>query len=90
MWDDDAAVMAELSEAARRYADKFGFGFVMFVGGLGAADVLDRDLRPHAPRRRDRAQGACATSWPRSTAAGWSACSDPKAATTTGSRVALA
>ena len=41
VWDDDSAVMTELSEAARRYADKFGFTFVMCVGGLRAADVLD-------------------------------------------------
>jgi 2-oxo-4-hydroxy-4-carboxy-5-ureidoimidazoline decarboxylase len=40
IWDDDAEVMAELAEAAREYAHKFGFGFVMFVGGLLASDVL--------------------------------------------------
>ena len=33
--------MTELSEAARWYADKYGFTFVMCVGGLRAADVLD-------------------------------------------------
>jgi 2-oxo-4-hydroxy-4-carboxy-5-ureidoimidazoline decarboxylase len=40
VWDDDPALMAELSESARRYADKYGFTFVMCVGGLCAADVL--------------------------------------------------
>jgi 2-oxo-4-hydroxy-4-carboxy-5-ureidoimidazoline decarboxylase len=40
VWDDDPAVMSELSESARQYADKYGFAFVMCVGGLGAADVL--------------------------------------------------
>lgn len=40
VWDDDPAVMTELSEAARGYADQYGFGFVMHVGGLGATDVL--------------------------------------------------
>jgi 2-oxo-4-hydroxy-4-carboxy-5-ureidoimidazoline decarboxylase len=40
IWDDDAEVMTRLAAAARGYADRFGFGFVMFVGGLTAADVL--------------------------------------------------
>ena len=40
VWDDDAAVMAELAESARRYAASFGFGFVMYVGGLDARAVL--------------------------------------------------
>ncbi len=40
VWDDDPKVMADLSDAARRYGDQFGFGFVMFVDGLGARDVL--------------------------------------------------
>jgi OHCU decarboxylase len=40
VWDDDAAVMAELNEAARDYAEKFGFQFVMFRGAHGCADVL--------------------------------------------------
>jgi 2-oxo-4-hydroxy-4-carboxy-5-ureidoimidazoline decarboxylase len=31
LWDEDAAVMAELASSARRYADYFGYGFVMFV-----------------------------------------------------------
>ena len=40
IWDDDAEVMTRLAGAARGYADQFGFGFIMFVGGLTAADVL--------------------------------------------------
>jgi 2-oxo-4-hydroxy-4-carboxy-5-ureidoimidazoline decarboxylase len=40
IWDDDAEVMTELAAAARGYADRFGFGFVMCVGGLRATDVL--------------------------------------------------
>jgi 2-oxo-4-hydroxy-4-carboxy-5-ureidoimidazoline decarboxylase len=40
VWDDDPAVMSELSESARQYADKYEFAFVMCVGGFGAADVL--------------------------------------------------
>ncbi|HET7742166.1 MULTISPECIES: 2-oxo-4-hydroxy-4-carboxy-5-ureidoimidazoline decarboxylase [unclassified Mycolicibacterium] len=39
VWDDDTAVMAALSSAAGAYAQRFGFGFVMFVNGLCAADV---------------------------------------------------
>jgi 2-oxo-4-hydroxy-4-carboxy-5-ureidoimidazoline decarboxylase len=39
VWDDDPAVMAELSESARRYDDKYGFAFVMCVGGLCPSDV---------------------------------------------------
>jgi 2-oxo-4-hydroxy-4-carboxy-5-ureidoimidazoline decarboxylase len=40
IWDEDAEVMTSLAAAARGYADRFGFGFIMFVGGLTAADVL--------------------------------------------------
>jgi 2-oxo-4-hydroxy-4-carboxy-5-ureidoimidazoline decarboxylase len=50
LWDDDAAVMAELAESAHAYAETFGFGFVMFVderlreergpGGFDARTVL--------------------------------------------------
>lgn len=40
VWDDDPAVMTDLSDAARGYAERYGFSFVMHVGGLGAADVL--------------------------------------------------
>lgn len=40
IWDDDAEVMTRLGAAAREYSDRFGFGFVMCVGGLRATDVL--------------------------------------------------
>ena len=40
LWHDDAAVMTELAESARSYAANFGFGFVMYVGGLDAQAVL--------------------------------------------------
>jgi OHCU decarboxylase len=40
VWDDDAEVMARLADTANGYLDKFGFGFVMCVGGLGASEVL--------------------------------------------------
>jgi 2-oxo-4-hydroxy-4-carboxy-5-ureidoimidazoline decarboxylase len=40
VWDDRAELMAELSAAAGRYAHQFGFGFVMFIGGVNAAGVL--------------------------------------------------
>jgi 2-oxo-4-hydroxy-4-carboxy-5-ureidoimidazoline decarboxylase len=32
--------MAKLASTAHEYMDKFGFGFVMFVGGQRASDVL--------------------------------------------------
>jgi 2-oxo-4-hydroxy-4-carboxy-5-ureidoimidazoline decarboxylase len=40
IWDDDAEVMTSLGAAAREYSGRFGFGFVMCVGGLRATDVL--------------------------------------------------
>jgi 2-oxo-4-hydroxy-4-carboxy-5-ureidoimidazoline decarboxylase len=40
LWDDDPDVMAELAASARTYADNFGFGFVMSVGGYDARAVL--------------------------------------------------
>jgi len=40
VFDADPAVMAELGSAAQRYSTQFGFGFVMYVGECGAADVL--------------------------------------------------
>ena len=40
VWDNDPQIMNRLSESARRYADRFGFGFVMCVGGCTATDVL--------------------------------------------------
>jgi 2-oxo-4-hydroxy-4-carboxy-5-ureidoimidazoline decarboxylase len=40
VWDDDPALMDELRNAARGYADKYGFTFVMCVEGLCPRDVL--------------------------------------------------
>ena len=40
VWDEDPAVMSQLSESATKYAEKYGFTFVMCVGGLCATDVL--------------------------------------------------
>ncbi|MGZ6779111.1 MAG: 2-oxo-4-hydroxy-4-carboxy-5-ureidoimidazoline decarboxylase [Mycobacterium sp.] len=38
--DERPEVMAELAAASKRYLDHFGFGFVMFVNGYCAQDVL--------------------------------------------------
>jgi OHCU decarboxylase len=40
VWDECAEVMAELDSADQRYAEHFGFSFVMFVDGFGSDDVL--------------------------------------------------
>ncbi len=40
VWDPRPAVMAELDAAAQRYAERFGFSFVMFVGVTDAEGVL--------------------------------------------------
>ena len=40
VWDENPEVMAQLDSVAQRYAQHFGFGFVMFVGQNTAADVL--------------------------------------------------
>ena len=83
VWCDQPEVMDQLTVASRRYLDHFGFGFVMFVNGYTAHDVLaamtDRMLNDFETERK-----VVRTSWPGSTAPGWSACSDPKAVTTTG------
>jgi OHCU decarboxylase len=55
VWDEDPAVMNELSDGARRYADEFGFTFVMSVGGLCAADVRQAmDDRMHHDLETER------------------------------------
>jgi 2-oxo-4-hydroxy-4-carboxy-5-ureidoimidazoline decarboxylase len=41
VWDPRPEVMAELDVAAQRYAARFGFSFVMCVGGTDAPGVLD-------------------------------------------------
>jgi 2-oxo-4-hydroxy-4-carboxy-5-ureidoimidazoline decarboxylase len=40
IFDDRCEVMEQLASAAERYRDHFGFGFVMFVNGYTAEDVL--------------------------------------------------
>jgi 2-oxo-4-hydroxy-4-carboxy-5-ureidoimidazoline decarboxylase len=40
VWDPRSEVMADLDAAARRYTERFGFSFVMFVGGTDAERVL--------------------------------------------------
>lgn len=40
VWCDRPDVMARLGTASKRYLDHFGFGFVMFVNGYTADDVL--------------------------------------------------
>ena len=40
VWDDDPEVMAELRDASKRYGERYGFAFVMFVDGQCANDVL--------------------------------------------------
>lgn len=55
IWDDDLAVTARLSEAAGLYAERFGFGFVMCVGGCSAAEVLTAiDDRMHHDEETER------------------------------------
>jgi OHCU decarboxylase len=41
VWNDDGAVMTKLNEGDRRYRDQFGFGFVMFVNGVGCTEVSE-------------------------------------------------
>lgn len=40
VWDERPEIMASLEAASKRYLEHFGFGFVMYVNGLGAEDVL--------------------------------------------------
>jgi 2-oxo-4-hydroxy-4-carboxy-5-ureidoimidazoline decarboxylase len=40
IWCDQPDVMEQLSRASKRYLEHFGFGFVMFVNGFTAHDVL--------------------------------------------------
>lgn len=55
VWDDDPVVMTRLSEAADVYAEHFGFGFVMFVDGCSATDVLTAiDDRLHHDEETER------------------------------------
>jgi 2-oxo-4-hydroxy-4-carboxy-5-ureidoimidazoline decarboxylase len=40
IWCDEPEVMSELSRGSRGYLEQFGFGFVMFVNGYSAPEVL--------------------------------------------------
>jgi 2-oxo-4-hydroxy-4-carboxy-5-ureidoimidazoline decarboxylase len=40
IWDARAEVMEQLATASKKYLAQFGFGFVMFVNGYCAQDVL--------------------------------------------------
>ncbi|WP_172800349.1 2-oxo-4-hydroxy-4-carboxy-5-ureidoimidazoline decarboxylase [Mycobacterium sp. IS-1556] len=40
IWCDQPEMMERLARASRRYVEHFGFGFVMFVNGYGAEQVL--------------------------------------------------
>ena len=76
-------VMEQLGAALKRYLEHFGFGFVMYINGNTAQDILTTMSDRFTTTARPSARWF-ATSWPGSTAPGWSACWDPRAATTTG------
>jgi 2-oxo-4-hydroxy-4-carboxy--5-ureidoimidazoline (OHCU) decarboxylase len=40
IWCDEPETMARLAEASKGYLNRFGFGFVMFINGYTAQDVL--------------------------------------------------
>ena len=40
VWDEDTTTMEKLGTAARRYFERYGFPFVMFVDGHCATEVL--------------------------------------------------
>ncbi len=54
--DERPEMMAELAAASKAYLDHFGFGFVMFVNGYRAEDVLatmrDRMLNDYETERK--------------------------------------
>jgi OHCU decarboxylase len=56
VFDERPELMAELAEVARRYLKHFGFGFVMYVNGYCARDVLaaasDRLLNDYETERK--------------------------------------
>ena len=54
--DERAEVMDQLAAASKDYLDHFGFGFVMFVNGYSADDVLAAMSDRLHQRRRDRAE----------------------------------
>jgi 2-oxo-4-hydroxy-4-carboxy--5-ureidoimidazoline (OHCU) decarboxylase len=50
--DDDPAVLAELTELNRRYEDRFGFRFVVFVNRRSKSEIVPV-LRKRLERTRD-------------------------------------
>ena len=40
VWSDQPEVMEQVGEALKRYLEHFGFGFVMYINGYPAQDVL--------------------------------------------------
>jgi 2-oxo-4-hydroxy-4-carboxy--5-ureidoimidazoline (OHCU) decarboxylase len=50
--DDDPAVLTELAELNRRYEDRFGFRFVVFVNRRSKSDIVPV-LRKRLERTRD-------------------------------------
>jgi OHCU decarboxylase len=56
VWCDQPEVMGELTVASKRYFEHFGFGFVMFINGYSAQDVLaamnDRLLNDYETERK--------------------------------------
>ena len=56
IWCDEPAVMDQLAAASRKYLRHFGFGFVMYVNGYTAQDVLatltDRLLNDYETERK--------------------------------------
>ena len=55
--DERPEVMEQLGAASKHYLDHFGFGFVMFVNGYSAQDVLAAMTDRMLNDMRDRAQG---------------------------------
>jgi 2-oxo-4-hydroxy-4-carboxy--5-ureidoimidazoline (OHCU) decarboxylase len=51
--DDDPAVLAELEELNRRYEDRFGFRFVVFVAGRPRREIVPI-LRDRVERTREQ------------------------------------
>jgi OHCU decarboxylase len=56
IWCDEPGVMDQLGAASKNYLDHFGFGFVVFVNGYTAQDVLatvaDRLHNDHETERK--------------------------------------
>jgi 2-oxo-4-hydroxy-4-carboxy-5-ureidoimidazoline decarboxylase len=55
VWDENPEVVAELNAAAQRYAERFGFHFVMFVDNADARTVLESiNVRLHHDPETER------------------------------------